>query len=272
MAQTDSNPDKLPKTPPRRSAAPVGAAAAAPAGAPPAKPSAASLDGPVIGFNELRQACEISALREDLARLGEETESLCDHIEEGVEQVRKQVAGLCAEELADPDVMAPLLQFAVGTLIAIRDRAREIDTRVGAADDDVRPDWTVASPSPRTTRPAPSYSAPSASSSPAPSAPSPPAPLSRAQVPPEPVPSAPVPSAVKPPPISAPPPSSVPPPRSPPPLAPVSAASEPASGGSWLAPPAAAGANRSAPGHAAVPGSAPRRAAGPVDWLGPARK
>lgn len=213
-------------------------------------------EGPVIGFNELRQACEISALREDVARLSDEIGGLCGHIEDGVEQVRDRVAGLCAEELADPDVMAPLLQFAVGTLIAIRDRAREIDARVGATDDAERPDWTAAAPPKAASPLAPASAAPPVMAPPANAAPverPPPVVRRAAEAPP------------------------------PPPPAPLSA------GGSWLAPPPlvsppAPPPTRSAPTSVAIPAptsatrgnvgptSARNAAAGVVDWLGPARK
>lgn len=171
MAQTDSNRDKRrgnsslssPLPPARHPAPPSGAT------------KVAALDGESgIGFNELRQACEISALREDVARLTDEAQALCDHIESAVEQVRAKVAVLNAKELADPDVMAPLLQFAVGALVGIREQAREFDLRVGAPGDDERPGWSAgalwdAPPSSATPSPTPSAPAPSAvSPSPAP--------------------------------------------------------------------------------------------------------
>lgn len=256
MAQTDSNPDKPLKTALRRPAAAAGAAAAS--------PPAATLDGPVIGFNELRQACEISALREDLARLSDDAEALCGHIEDGVEQVRRRVAGLCAEELADPDVMAPLLQFAVGTLISIRDRARDIDLRFGAPDDAERPDWTAAappkSPSAKTSPVNPLFPTP-ASPAPPP-APHPPPPLAK------PAPAAATAMRAPPPPLAvSPPPVSPPSPQAVSPLAPLAGATHP--------PPPL---TPTRPGAVAVrptpaPSAPSRRVAdGPVDWLGPARK
>jgi hypothetical protein len=228
MAQTDSNRGKHAKNPPQR----------------PAQPAAGGHDGPEIGFNELRQACEISALREDLARLGEEAEALCEHIESAVEQVRDRVAGLCAEELADPDVMAPLLQFAVATLIGIRDRARETDIRTGVIDDAARPASPRAPSSLSASRPPISESAPPETAPPPPS-PSPPRPS--------------------------------PPPRTfapPPPLAPLAPAAAPAFAPAPVAfapPPVAF-----APAPVAPPRPSPRQTAakppGSVDWLGPARK
>ncbi len=112
--------------------------------------------GTPIGFHELRQACEISALREDLERILQDTGALRDSIEDGVEQVRRRFAAMTAEELADSEAMAPLLQFAVSTLLTIRDEARRINTQTGPVDDDDRPTRTVSD----TPRPTPSASAP----------------------------------------------------------------------------------------------------------------
>ncbi|QCO16146.1 hypothetical protein D3869_13400 [Azospirillum brasilense] len=113
--------------------------------------------GTAIGFHELRQACEISALREDLERVLQDTGALRDSIEDAVEQVRQRFAALTAEELANSETMAPLLQFAVSTLLSIRDEARRINTQTGPVDDDDRPTRAVAEP-----RPQPSTGAPAA--------------------------------------------------------------------------------------------------------------
>jgi hypothetical protein len=227
MAQTDSNRGKHAKNPPQR----------------PARPAGGGHDGPEIGFNELRQACEISALREDLVRLGEEAEALCEHIESAVEQVRDRVAGLCAEELADPDIMAPLLQFAVGTLIGIRDRAREIDTRTGVIDDAARSASPRAPSSSPASRPPIAESAPPEAAAP-PSSPSPAPSPSRPSPPPRTV--APLTPAVA------------------PAFAPAPVAFAPAPVAFAPAPPAS------------PPRPSPRQTAakppGSVDWLGPARK
>ncbi|MFC5354066.1 hypothetical protein [Azospirillum himalayense] len=107
--------------------------------------------GTPIGFHELRQACEISALREDLERVLQDTGALRDSIEDAVEQVRQRFAALTAEELANSETMAPLLQFAVSTLLSIRDEARRINTQTGPVDDDDRPTRTVADPRPHPT-------------------------------------------------------------------------------------------------------------------------
>lgn len=102
-----------------------------------------------IGFRELRQACEISALREDLERVHQNAGTLCEHIEEAVENVRSRFAGLTPEELADAASMLPLLQFAITQLISIRERARRMDITSGALSDEARSYWDAAGPASR---------------------------------------------------------------------------------------------------------------------------
>lgn len=108
-----------------------------------------------IGFRELRQACEISALREDLERIVQGTETLKDRIDEVVEEVRHRFASLTAEELADAHAMLPLLQFAVGQLVSIRDSARQMDTASGALADESRAYWDATEPRPQPAAPPP---------------------------------------------------------------------------------------------------------------------
>ncbi|WP_448202884.1 hypothetical protein [Azospirillum sp. sgz302134] len=201
-----------------------------------------------IGFHELRQACEISTLREELERIVQETEALRDHIEEAVEQVRNRFAALTPEDLADSDRMAPLLQFAVSSLLEIRDGARRLNTQTGAMADDDRPSWMGAAEAPRT-RPA--------ATSPAPSPLPPAAPPAMPDVPP----AAPLLSPLSPmtPAVYAAPPPS---PRPTPASAPAQAQAEPAPpSASWL----------TAPGNAArkpAPRSTtPSGSNGSVDWL-----
>ncbi|WP_451974895.1 hypothetical protein [Azospirillum endophyticum] len=110
--------------------------------------------GAGIGFHELRQACEISALREDLERLAHEAGTLRDGVELAVETVRDRFAALSAEEMADPMVLAPLLQLAVTTLLEIREQARQLNTRTGPLSDDDRPSWLGAADAPRLRQPA----------------------------------------------------------------------------------------------------------------------
>ncbi|WP_452001720.1 hypothetical protein [Azospirillum largimobile] len=109
----------------------------------------ASAPGAGIGFHELRQACEISALREDLERLAHEAGALRDGVEQAVEDVRDRFAALSAEEMADPMVLAPLLQLAVTTLLEIREQARQLNTSTGPLADDERPSWMGAAEAPR---------------------------------------------------------------------------------------------------------------------------
>lgn len=213
--------------------------------------------GTPIGFHELRQACEISALREDLERVLQDTGALRDSIENAVEQVRQRFAALTAEELANSETMAPLLQFAVSTLLSIRDEARRINTQTGPVDDDDRPTRSVADP-----RAQPSAAAPAAPLPAPPTAPQTYAP------PPSDVPTPPFATA---PPRDDPPPTPTPPapvlspfvPRSPAPAPQRPAAPDPAPDAapapSWLSP------LSGRKGSSGANGIAPR--SGNVDWL-----
>ncbi|HYG89040.1 MAG TPA: hypothetical protein VD978_22590 [Azospirillum sp.] len=80
-----------------------------------------------IGFHELRQALEISCLKQDLERIARESDGLRAQVEDAVEQVRARFAALTPEELADASRMAPLLQMAVKSLLDIRDAVRRIE-------------------------------------------------------------------------------------------------------------------------------------------------
>ena len=222
--------------------------------------------GPGIGFHELRQACEISTLREDLERLAHEAGQLRDRVEEAVEQVRDRFAGLSAAELSNAESMAPLLQFAVATLLDIREQARCLDTRTGPVADDDRPSWLGAADAPRV-RPTPAVgptepaaSVPSVSPTPAEPAASPP--FSDAPSPMAPsIPSAP--SAAGPMrdrPVREPQPSF--PASHAPPTSPSAASWLTSNGNAAPLPPSRAAAARS--GGPAMP------APGGIDWLGPA--
>lgn len=221
--------------------------------------------GTPIGFHELRQACEISALREDLERILQDTGALRDSIEDAVEQVRQRFASMTAEELADSEAMAPLLQFAVSTLLSIRDEARRINTQTGPVDDDDRPTRPVSDP-----RPQPSAGGPAT-----PQATPQTAPQSAPQTAPQTY--APPPSEAPPPSFAAEPPRDDPPP--PPPTAPVLSpfvprtpapapqrpappdpAPDAAPAPSWLSP-----LSGRKGGGSGVNGTAPR--SGNVDWL-----
>ena len=88
-------------------------------------------------------------MREDLERLAHEAGALRDGVEQAVEDVRDRFAALSAEEMADPMVLAPLLQLAVTTLLEIREQARQLNTRTGPLADDERPSWLGAAEAPR---------------------------------------------------------------------------------------------------------------------------
>lgn len=209
-----------------------------------------------IGFHELRQACEISALRQDLERLIDETCALRAYVDEQVEQVSGRFAALTPGDLASAARMLPLLEHAVTTLVGIRDAARRASLATGAVPDDQRPApprlrGMEVPPTPPVAVPAPSMPAP-------PAAPPPPAPMAAAAPPPAP--------AAAPSPILATPADSLlmapassqpaPPPR---PAGPAAAVSGNVAAPVWVLPAAAPAAPRPA-----------RRAEPPkeVDWLG----
>lgn len=108
-----------------------------------------------IGFRELRLACEISTLREDLERIAQGTDALKEHIEEVVEEVRQRFSNLTAEELADAQQMLPLLQFAVSQLVSIRESARQTDTASGVLADESRAYWDATDARPQAPAPPP---------------------------------------------------------------------------------------------------------------------
>jgi len=85
-----------------------------------------------IGFRELRQACEISTLKEELEHLRSDAGALRRVVDETVERVRVRFAALTPDEMSDAEAMLPLLQFAVTQLIDVRDRAHAID--LGSSD------------------------------------------------------------------------------------------------------------------------------------------
>jgi len=208
----------------------------------------------------LRQACEISTLREDLERLSHEAGSLRGSVEEAVEEIRDRFAALTAQEMTDAAAMAPLLQFAVATLLDIREQTRRLHTQTGPVADDDRSSWLGAADAPRV-RPA----NPPANAVTAPCAPAPLPPRAGAAPVPRPAPELeraapePFPEAV------APPVPSVTAPIRPVPSAPVA----PVPAASWLASKPAPPPPPSRPATVRAAGSSPASPGG-IDWLGPA--
>lgn len=193
-----------------------------------------------IGFHELRQALEISSLKQNLERVARDTGDLRTHIEEAVEQVRTRVAALTPEELADASRMAPLLQSAVKSLLGIRDAVRRIEVNTGPTADADRPDPPPLSLLHAAARPEPAR--------PEPVTP----PLTTSPDPP------PAPAAFAPPPR--------PTPAPPPPAPSVTAAS-------WINP--SGGPSGGPPTARSAPAPRPSRGATPVqsvDWLSPPRR
>lgn len=208
-----------------------------------------------IGFHELRQALEISSLKQDLERVARDTGDLRAHIEEAVEQVRARFAALTPEELADASHMAPLLQSAVKSLLDIRDAARRIEVSTGPVADADRPDPPPLSLL-HAARPEPARREP-ARPEPAQPEPARPEPVHRDTVrPPDPQPAAVAPPATPAPQL----------PRAPAPPSPSVTDIKPAS---WMhatsGPPARAASGAPRPARATAPAPS-------VDWLGPPRR
>jgi len=84
---------------------------------------------PTIGFHQLRQAWEISSLRETLARREQDVNRLQSLVEREVERVRKLFSALESHELTDATIITPILSEAVAALIDIRDASRHLDER-----------------------------------------------------------------------------------------------------------------------------------------------
>lgn len=95
---------------------------------PPENKSATSTS-PTIGFHQLRQAWEISSLRETLARREQDISRLQGLIEREVERVRKLFSALEPHELTDATIITPILSEAVAALIDVRDASRRLDER-----------------------------------------------------------------------------------------------------------------------------------------------
>ena len=207
-----------------------------------------------IGFHELRQALEISTLREDLERLSQGADALRGQVEDAVEQVRDRFSALSAEEMADASAMAPLLQFAVATLLDVREQVRRLDTRTGPVGDEDRSFWGgMTDPS----RPRPFPAAPMAAAPPEVEASPPP----RSAEP------APTPVLASPPPVVANGRSRDIPPSDPTPRAEARQPAQPSIPASWLTSesPTSPSASRASRGGGVAP--APP---GGIDWLGPA--
>jgi len=106
-----------------------------------------------FGFHQLRQACEISTLRQEIARILGNTADLQILIEHEVEQVRQRLGALSPEELQDPGKLSPLLSEALTALIEIREASRRLETSLARRD---QPGTVAVAPP----RPAPAASPP----------------------------------------------------------------------------------------------------------------
>ena len=90
--------------------------------------------GQGFGFHQLRQACEISTLRQNIARILANTADLQILIENEVEQVRQRLSMLSSEELQDPGKLSPVLGEALTALIEIREASRRLESSMASRD------------------------------------------------------------------------------------------------------------------------------------------
>ncbi|MEI6557042.1 MAG: hypothetical protein WCO00_01445 [Rhodospirillaceae bacterium] len=95
--------------------------------------------GQAFGFHQLRQACEISSLRQEITRLLGGTAELQILIENEVERVRQRLGALDAAESQNPARLSPLLSDAMAALIEIRDASRRLETAMARRTPDPRP-------------------------------------------------------------------------------------------------------------------------------------
>ncbi len=87
-----------------------------------------------FGFHQLRQACEISTLRQEITRVLANTADLQILIENEVEQVRQRLGQLAPEDLTDVEKLSPLLSEAVTALIEIREASRRLEVTLSRRD------------------------------------------------------------------------------------------------------------------------------------------
>ncbi len=92
-----------------------------------------------FGFHQLRQACEISSLRQEITRILAGTADLQILIENEVERVRQCLGALDAAESQDPARLSPLLSDAMASLIEIRDASRRLEVTIARRSPDTRP-------------------------------------------------------------------------------------------------------------------------------------
>ena len=92
-----------------------------------------------FGFHQLRQACEISSLRQEITRILSGTADLQILIENEVERVRVRLGALDTADSHDPTKLSPLLSDAMASLIEIRDASRRLENAIARRTPDPRP-------------------------------------------------------------------------------------------------------------------------------------
>ncbi len=106
--------------------------------------SADRKSAPTFGFHQLRQACEISSLRQEITRILTGTADLQILIENEVERVRQRLGALDATESQDSAKLSPLLSDAMAALTEIRDASRRLETSIARRTPDPKPQVPAA--------------------------------------------------------------------------------------------------------------------------------
>ena len=95
--------------------------------------------GQAFGFHQLRQACEISSLRQEITRILAGAADLQILIENEVERVRQRLGALDTVDSHDPAKLSPLLSDAMAALLEIRDASRRLEGTIARRTPDARP-------------------------------------------------------------------------------------------------------------------------------------
>ncbi|CAK0777923.1 hypothetical protein WCLP8_50030 [uncultured Gammaproteobacteria bacterium] len=82
-----------------------------------------------FGFQQLRQAWELSSLRQDLRRMADQIRDLRNLIEARVGEFQAQISAVAPEALDENAALTPLLAEALAAMIAIRNAARQLEAR-----------------------------------------------------------------------------------------------------------------------------------------------
>ncbi len=84
-----------------------------------------------FGFQQLRQACEISTLRQEISKILDHAAELHTLIEKRAEQISRRAAELTPEDMHDTEKLSLLLNEAVAALLDLQETSRRMETTSG---------------------------------------------------------------------------------------------------------------------------------------------